>query len=134
MCGLRSPRASSIQKNWESLSRYSIVRNVCVTFSMESTIGQAKSYVGYTLKEEFKNSGQYYGLICYNRYFITYSIETFEYESMKILVFVSSTWMGLRLATIDRWIAHTSIHRFVINLRSDTTFLTFLSSMSHFVP
>lgn len=65
MCGLRSPRASSIQKNWESLSRYSIVRSVCVTFSMESTIGQAKSYVGYTLTEkEFKNSGHYYGLIC----------------------------------------------------------------------
>lgn len=64
ICGLRSPSAFSIQKNWGSLSRYSIVRNVWVTFSIESTIGQAKSYVGYTLRgTEFKNSDHYYNVI-----------------------------------------------------------------------
>lgn len=39
----------SIHWYWGFRSRYSFVRSACVTPSRQSTIGHAKSYVGYTL-------------------------------------------------------------------------------------
>ena len=44
------PRTSSTQKYCGSRSWYSVVLSACVTPSTLSTIGQAKSYVGYTLQ------------------------------------------------------------------------------------
>mmetsp|Transcript_5849 Transcript_5849/g.17618 ORF Transcript_5849/g.17618 Transcript_5849/m.17618 type:complete len:260 (-) Transcript_5849:967-1746(-) len=46
---LRSPIASCSQAYWASRSLYSVVRNACVTPSIESTTGHAMSYVGYAL-------------------------------------------------------------------------------------
>ena len=46
---LQLPSASIIQKYWWSLSWYSVVLSAWVTPSTLSTIGHAKSYVGYTL-------------------------------------------------------------------------------------
>ena len=52
MLTLRMPSASVIHWYCGLRSRYSLVRSACVTPSCESTIGHAKSYVGYTFHFE----------------------------------------------------------------------------------
>jgi len=47
MCGIRRSNLCKTQAYWAFRSLYSLVLSACVTPSMESTTGHAKSYVGY---------------------------------------------------------------------------------------
>lgn len=57
-----------------------------------------------------------------------------EMKETHLLVFISSSWVGLNFAAIKRWIPHAPVITAHVNFRSQTTGLTKLASLFHFFP
>ena len=107
------------QADWTLRSAYSEVRSACVTPSTASTIGHAKSYVGYTLsKFEHKNS-----------------IEIqLERETADSLVLVSRAWMRFRFASVDGRIAHATVVGLHVDLSANDCLEASYTSFLHLIP